>query len=376
MNQLSAAIEMLRPAKVLFGFRQIETLQACLTEAGCRRVLVVSDAFNATRIDVLGLAEAPAVFGTIQPEPDVTNLEQLVSEARRFRPDAIVGFGGGSAMDCAKLAAVLADNQLAIRDIAGKENAPKRRCLLIQVPTTAGTGSEAGTRALVTDPDTLNKIAVESRHMLADIAIIDPLLTVSVPGIVTAATGVDALAHCVEALTSKKAHPIIDAYALEGIKLIGRYLKRAIADGEDIEARSGLALGSFYGGICLGPVNTTAGHAVAYPLGTRYKIAHGAANALIFPHTLAFNAPACGLKTRQVCTALGLEETEDQEQVFRQAYDFCKSIGLQMTLSGYNVAKEDLSMMADEAFAIRRLLDNNPREISRNDILEIYETAF
>ena len=158
------------------------------------------------------------------------------------------------------------------------------------MPTTSGTGSEAGTRALVTDPATQNKLAVQSKHMLADLAVVDPDLTMTVPPAVTAATGVDAMAHCAEAFTSRKAHPTIDLYALEGIRLVGRFLPRAVADGSDREARAGLSLASLYGGFCLGPVNTTAGHAVAYPLGTRHGIAHGLACALIFPHTLAFNA--------------------------------------------------------------------------------------
>ena len=134
--------------------------------------------------------------------------------------------------------------------------------------------------------------------MLADFAVVDPELTLSVPRAITVATGVDALAHCVEAFTSRKAHRAIDLYALEGARLIGASLPRASADGSDREARAGMALASFYGGLCLGPVNTTAGHAVAYPLGTRHHIPHGVANAVIFSHVLAFNAPAAPIAHR------------------------------------------------------------------------------
>jgi len=171
--------------------------------------------------------------------------------------------------------------------VVGPEKVTGRRVGLAQVPTTSGTGSEAGTRSLVTDPATQNKLALQSRHMLADLAVIDPDLTLTVPPAETAATGVDAMAHCVQGYTSRKAHPLIDLYALEGIRLVGRYLRRAVMDGGDGEARAGLALASLYGGFCLGPVNTTAGHAVACPLGTRHHIPHGLACALIFPHTLA-----------------------------------------------------------------------------------------
>jgi alcohol dehydrogenase class IV len=246
----------------------------------------------------------------------------------------------------------------------------------VQVPTTSGTGSEAGTRALVTDPATRNKLAVQSRHMLADLAVVDPDLTMTVPTQVTAATGVDALAHCAEAFTSRKAHPVIDRYALEGMRLVGRYLTRAVADGKDREARAGLSLASYYGGLCLGPVNTTAGHAVAYPLGTRHHVPHGAACALIFPHTLAFNAPATPERTAETLQALGLDAGSDERSVFTAAYRFCASLGVEMRMSRLGVPEDDLGNMADEAHAIRRLLDNNPREASRDEILAIYRAAF
>jgi alcohol dehydrogenase class IV len=245
----------------------------------------------------------------------------------------------------------------------------------VQIPTTAGTGSEVGTRALITDPETLNKIATESLEMLADMAIIDPALTVSVPPMVTAATGVDAMAHCVEAFTSKRSHPVIDDYALRGIQLVGRYLKRAVEDGTDIEARSGLALAAFYGGVCLGPVNTTAGHALAYPLGTRHKLAHGIANALIFPHVLAANAPAAPEKTALVGEALGLG-SEGRQTVYGGAHAFCASLGLDMRLRGHGIPHDDLPASAREAFQIRRLLDFNPVDLSEADILDIYEAAY
>jgi alcohol dehydrogenase class IV len=211
--------------------------------------------------------------------------------------------------------------------------------------------------------------------MLADLAVVDPDLTMTVPAAITAATGVDALAHCVEAFTSRKAHPLIDLYALEGVGLVGRYLARAVADGADREARAGLALASTYGGFCLGPVNTTAGHAVAYPLGTRHGIAHGLACAAIFPHTLAFNAPAQPEKTQSILRALGARGVKDKRAVFAAAHGFCTNLGIEMRLSKLGVPESDLGAMADEAHAIRRLLDNNPRDISRDEILAIYRAA-
>ena len=291
MTDLITPIEILRPAIVEFGPGTAPKAGAFAEARGLRRTLVVADAFNADRVDLLRLPGTVSVFGRVVPEPDTANLADAVAAADAFRPDLVVGFGGGSAMDLAKLVAVLHKSEQSLADIVGPERVQARQVALVQVPTTAGTGSEAGTRALVTDPRTSAKLAVQSRFMLADLAAVDPDLTLTVPRHVTAETGIDALAHCVEAYTNRKAHPLVDIHALEGAALVGRYLARAVADGSDREARAGLALASLYGGYCLGPVNTAGGHAVAYPLGTRHHVSHGAANAVIFPPCAGLQRP-------------------------------------------------------------------------------------
>ncbi|MFC0387180.1 iron-containing alcohol dehydrogenase [Muricoccus vinaceus] len=376
MPDLHSPIELLRPPRIEFGGGTLSVIRPWVEERGFRRILVVADAFNAGRVDLLGLPGAVTVFGEVKPEPDLPNLEKVLAVAEAMNPDLVIGFGGGSAMDLAKLVAVLPGSGQTLHEVVGPEKVAGRRAALIQVPTTAGTGSEGGTRALVTDPATQNKLAVQSRHMLADLAVVDPDLTMTVPPAVTAATGVDAMAHCTEAFTSRRAHPIIDVYALEGIRLVGRFLPRAVADGGDREARAGLALASMYGGFCLGPVNTTAGHAVAYPLGTRHHIPHGLACALIFPHTLAFNAPSVTDKTGLVMQALGLPASADPGAVLEGAHRFCEGLGVEMRLSRLGVPEDDLGAMATEAHAIRRLLDNNPRDLGRDGILAMYKAAF
>lgn len=376
MTNAFTPIEIQRPTILEFGNGTIGAAARFVERTGARRPLVISDPFNARRVDMLALPGTVKVFGDVKPEPDLPNLEKAVAMAKDVKPDLVVGFGGGSAMDLAKLVAVMCTNDVPFADIVGPEKVAGRSVALMQIPTTSGTGSEAGTRALVTDPVSQNKQAVQSRFMLADIAIVDPDLTMTVPKEVTAATGVDALAHCVEAYTSRKAHPTIDLYALEGARLVGRYLKRAVADGGDREARAGLALASLYGGYCLGPVNTTAGHAVAYPLGTRHHVAHGLACAVIFPHTLAFNMPAVEAKTIAVLQALGLPEQGDPKLAFEASYKFCSDLGIEMRLSALGVPRDDFGVMADEAHAIRRLLDNNPRDLGRDAILNMYEVAF
>jgi len=374
---LDSPITIIRPHRIEFGVGTAERLGKWATDKGYSRILVISDAFNAKRVDALRLKGDVTVFADVTPEPDAANLDKVLEAANAADAQLIVGFGGGSAMDLAKLAAVLAGSSQTLHEVVGpnKVHGP-RRVALAQVPTTAGTGSEAGIRALVTDPNTMAKLAVESIHMLADIAVIDPSLTFTVPARTTAATGVDAMAHCVEAYTNRKAHPMIDLYAIEGTRLVGKYLARAVEDGSDAEARAGLSLASLYGGFCLGPVNTAGGHALAYPLGTRWHVAHGAANALIFPHVLAFNTPSAPDKTQAVMDALGRKASGDVRSVFEAAYGFCADLGIEMKLSALGVPDSDLDAMADDAFAIRRLLDNNPRDLSRADIRSIYEAAF
>ena len=372
MLQLTSPIDTLRPPVLLFGEGVLEKLAAWVAARGFARPFVIADTVNVTRLAGLGLGDV-GCFGEVAGEPDTEMLVKAVSAAAGA--DLIIGFGGGSAMDLAKLVAVMVDREVALSDISGPNRAPERMVGLVQIPTTAGTGSEVGTRALITDHAKRAKIATESREMLADIAIIDPHLTKSVPPAVTAATGIDALAHCVEAFTSKRAHPLIDAYAVQGIELIGKYLKRAVTDGGDTEARAGLALAAFYGGVCLGPVNTTAGHAVSYPLGTDFGLPHGLANALIFPHTLAANAAAVPEKTQVVARALGFDDSADID-VAAGAARFCEDLGIDMRLRSHAIPQTALTTMAAEAHAIRRLLDWNPVDLSETDIVALYERAW
>ena len=189
MTDLLRPIEILRPQRLEFGPGLVGTIGVWAEERGLSRTLVVADAFNAARVDLLGLPGEVAVFGEVKPEPDIPNLEGALAMAERARPELVVGFGGGSAMDLAKLVAVLPGSGQNLHEVVGPEKVAGRRAALAQVPTTSGTGSEAGTRALVTDPATQNKLAVQSRHMLADQAVVDPDLTLTLPPAVTAATG-------------------------------------------------------------------------------------------------------------------------------------------------------------------------------------------
>jgi alcohol dehydrogenase class IV len=340
--------------------------------SGRDRILVLASRSTAGLIDRLCLPGKVTLYDEVPAEPDDTALAAVLDRAAGVRPDLVVGLGGGSVMDLAKLAACLWDGAQPLADVVGPNRVARRLSALAQVATTAGTGSEAGIRALVTNSATRAKMAVESPLMLADIAVLDPELTSSVPPAVTAATGIDALAHCVEAFTSRRAHHLIDGYARAGIALVGRCLSRAVADGSDTGARAGMMLASFYGGICLGPVNTAAGHAIAYPLGTRLGLPHGLANAIVFPHVLAFNAPARAGKTAEILAALGLPASDAPAAVLDHAARFCRSLGIDLRLSSHGTKGADLPAWAAEAHAIRRLMDFNPRDMTIADVEAIY----
>lgn len=364
-----------QPRAIHFGVGSIGQVGRIAAEHAIRRTLVIAAPANRERVAELGLTGEVAMFDRVDREPDLAMLAAVRQLAGAFDPHMVVGFGGGSAMDLAKLVSVLAGNSTPVQAIVGAGKAPRRRVMLVQVPTTAGTGSEAGARALITDEANGAKLAVESAHMIADAAVIDPRLAITVPPAITAETGIDALAHCVEAFTNIRAHPAIDLYAREGIRLVGRYLHRAVEQGDDLEARAGMALAALYGGFCLGPVNTAGGHAVAYPLSTQHGIGHGRANAIIFPHMLAYNAPAASERTGEIARLLGLPQREADSAIGAAASGFCATLGIPMRLGAHGIGPEHVEAMTAEAAGIRRLLDNNPRPITGADIAGIYHAA-
>lgn len=368
------SITLERPLELQFGVGTVAQAGSFAERRGARRPLVIAAPIHRDQVARLNLPGDVTIFAEVDREPDIEIVARVRQIAAQADPDLVVGFGGGSAMDLSKVIAVLLGNDLPLQAIVGKGNAPARRVSLVQVPTTAGTGSEAGPRALIGDPTTGAKLAIESPHMMADAAVIDPQLAVSVPPAITAETGIDALAHCVEAFTNLRAHPIVDLYAREGIRLVGRFLRRAVAKGDDLEARAGMALAALYGGYCLGPVNTAAGHAIAYPLSTQHGIPHGRANAIIFPHVLAYNAPVVEARTREVAQLLGLDP-EAAGSISDTAAAFCAEIGITTRLSAHGVEAGHIDRLAAEAAGIRRLLDNNPRPLNEQQIAEIYRAA-
>lgn len=371
---MTATIVLHQPKRLIVGAGTIGEVAGWSGHAAS--TLVIATPITAGFASRLKLPGKVTLFDAIPGEPDIQTLEAALAAAREAKPDLVIGLGGGSVMDVAKLVAAMWDSQQSLADVAGPNKIDGRSTRLVQIATTAGTGSEAGIRSLITDPVKGNKIAVESPYLIADLAVLDPELTYSVPPAVTAATGVDAMAHCVEAFTNKRSHPMIDGFARMGFNLVGKFLARAVRNGEDTEAREGLMLASYYGGICLGPVNTAAGHAVAYPLGTLLHLPHGLANAIVFPHVLAFNEPAVPAKTAEVAAALNLGTGLSQADLRAAAHGFCADLGIEMALAKHGATQADLPRYAADAHAIRRLMDNNPADMSVEDVLDIYKACF
>ncbi len=323
---------------------------------------------------------AVAVWDELQHEPHVDDLARGLAAARDIRAGLIVGLGGGSVMDVAKLIAALLDGKQQIGEVFGIGNLRARSTPLVCVPTTSGTGSEVSPIAIVQDSADGMKKGVISPHLVPDAAFVDPALTVGMPPAVTASTGLDALTHCIEAYANRQAHPLVDTWALEGIRRIARSLPAAYANGADLDARSDVALGSMYGGMCLGPVNTAAVHALAYPLGSDFGVAHGTSNAVLLAHVLEFNLQAAPQRYAEIARAMGVPDEGPAEHLAAGGLDFIRQLnvrcGIPAHIAELGVPESAIDRMADSALTVQRLLQQNPRTVTLQDARDIYRRAF
>ncbi len=355
-----------------------------LAAMGCKRVLIVTG--RPIRAMCEGLEDALAAAGlastiweTGDGEPTIAELDDGIAAARDVQADAVVGFGGGTAMDLAKLISALSDGKQTLSEVVGTDLLQGRSFALACIPTTAGTGSEATPIAIVEDTEALLKKGVVSPHIVPDCAYLDPALTRSMPRSVTAATGIDALTHCIEAYANRFSHPAVDGWALEGISLIARYIERACANGDDMEAREGMLRASHLGGQCLGPVNTGAVHALAYPLGGEFHIAHGVANSLLLPHVLRFNLEAAPERYARIAVAMDKGGSGDAKadalKGIEEIERLSAAIGIERHLSAFGISSNTIPHMAAAAITVQRLLMRNPREVTEADAQAIYEAA-
>ncbi len=372
------------PGKLVFGSGTLSQLPADVLQVNPSRVLVVT--IEPLMEMISGFIKALESNGvevqtdtSIVQEPTFIDFEKLVRSVMPFNPDVVIGIGGGSVLDIAKLLAAQLENEQLLKDYVGIGLLRGRKKKLICVPTTSGTGSEVSPNAILVDDENQKK-GIISPYLVPDIVYVDPLLTLTVPPAITAATGLDALTHCLEAYTNKFSQSFIDIYAYEGIRLIAANIITAVKDGKNIEARENVAMGSLLGGFCLGPVNTAGVHALSYPLGSMFHLAHGLSNALLLPYVMEYNIQAATKKYAEVAIALGCERKNSDEATaqagVQRVKEIIKACGIPATLKEVNVPESAIPQMTLDAMKIQRLLKNNPRLIEEKDAIDIYKSAY
>ena len=379
------SITLLQPQKIVFGTGCIQTFVEDYLKLGCRQLFVVTAPPIMPLIEdaIQQLTKAginTTVYSDIKAEPTVSDFKEVLGMARSFGADSVVGIGGGSVLDVTKLVAAFVNSNQQVEDCFGTGFVKQKGLWFACLPTTAGTGSEVSPNAILLDERDHLKKGIVSPFLIADAAYVDPKLTWTVPAKVTADTGMDALTHCIEAYTNKFAHPSVDIYALQGIRLIAANLERAVKDGKDVEAREALAFGSLYGGLCLGPVNTAAVHALSYPLGGEFHIPHGLSNAILLPSVMKFNMPANVKRHAEVAIALGCEPGKNDEETAQRGVDFiyqlAEAVGIPSKLTDLGIPQTAVPGMAKAAMQVQRLLKNNPREVTEQDAREIYNSLY
>nr|WP_083657544.1 iron-containing alcohol dehydrogenase [Polynucleobacter sphagniphilus] len=319
------------------------------------------------------------VFSQVQADPPISVIENAVNAAQQCRADYIVGFGGGSSMDVAKLVALLAAGKEKLSEVYGVGVAKGPRLPLILVPTTAGTGSEVTTISIVTVSDSEKK-GVVSPQLLPDLALLDAQLTLGLPSHVTAATGIDAMVHAIEAFTTKRLkNPISDCLAKEALRLLASNLHRAVRSGNDIKARENMLLGACLAGMAFTNAPVAGVHALAYPIGARFHVPHGLSNALMLGPVMRFNLEQAHFmyaELGQIIQPGLLGSTLDQAtQLADYLGSLATELGLPGRLTDVGITENDINQLAADAMLQTRLLMNSPREITLQDAAALYAEA-
>ncbi|HVX14874.1 MAG TPA: iron-containing alcohol dehydrogenase [Pirellulales bacterium] len=369
-----------------------------------RRVMIVTD----QRLLAAGLDRAVSeplaaagvaveVFDGGQPEPSLDLVDQCVDHARRFQPDGLLGLGGGSNMDLAKIAAVLLTHGGGLRDYVGEDRVPGPVLPLVCVPTTSGTGSEVTAASVLTDTANQIKVGVLSNYMRPAVAIVDPLLTVSCPAKVTADSGIDALTHAIEAYTAvdnehfplpagertlyQGRHPLADCFAEKAIELVGQHLVTAVREPANVEARRGMSLAATIAGLAFSNVGVALVHAMEYPVGGAVHCSHGAGNGLLLPYVMRYNLPVRMARFARIAQLLGENTTHcDKPQAAELAIAAVErlkaAIGIPTRLRELGVKPEQLPVFAERAFGIKRILRVNPRVPTVPEIEDVFRAAY
>lgn len=378
------------PPRTITGIGVVE--KALLDETkfyNPKRILLVSDAV----LEKTGMVDTVKkyltdggievdVFTDVEPEPSIENVERGVEFTKQGKYDLVIGLGGGSVMDVSKLMAVLPNNEGPVRDYMGPHLIKKPGIPTIQIPTTSGTGAEVTVNAVFKDKAMKLKKVVVSPYIMPVVAMVDPVLTLSVPPATTAASGMDALTHAIEAYTAVKSTPQSDLYAIDAIKRIGASIRKAVARGSDIDARYEMSLGSLFGGIANGVASVGAVHGLSYPLGGEFHIPHGVSNALMLPYVLQKVVIGDSEKFAHIAELLGenisgMSVHAAAEKAVEAVKKLSTDIDIPLHLRDFNIPKDVLPGWAKLAIETQdRLLSNTPRKLSEKDILDIYTAAW
>jgi alcohol dehydrogenase len=379
MNLLSSfSFEL--PTKIQYGVGAVKRLVDVVKEINAQNLLIVTD----KGIVSSGLLERITdhlegsglkwtIFDGVEPNPKDYNVQEGAELAARLHPDCLAAVGGGSSIDCAKAIAVVARQGGAVRDYEGPNKIGPAVLPLIAIPTTAGTGSEVTFSSVITDSRKKYKFSIKDPKIAPKMALLDPEMTLTLPPELTASTGMDALTHAIEALTANASEPIADSAALYAIELIAAYLRIAVFDGRNLEARAGLLMGSVLAGIAFSHSDVAAVHCMAEALGGKYDAAHGVCNGIVLPAVMAYNMEYCKQRYARIAVAMGMSFESDDGGA-RQAVKAVKKLAADVHLPGFGslgVQEKDLEELADNSFKNGSNIDN-PRPMTKDDYLKLF----
>ena len=377
-----------QPTKIIFGINSVKQLGNVVAGLGGRRVFLVADPglIKAGIVEqittILADNKIPfTLYDKVTPEPGLKLADQGVKLAKKNKADCVVGVGGGSALDIAKAVSILLTNGGNAEDYLGLGKIKLPGVPKIMIPTTAGTGAEVTFTAVFINEKTNSKGGMNGDPLYPDAAILDPALTLSLPPAITAATGIDAFTHALEAFVSTQAHVISDMYAIEAMDLISRNLGPAYANGTNLEARSAMLLGSLLGGKALATAGVGLVHAMAYPLGGMFNTAHGLANAVLLPYVVEYNIIGNPEKFSTVAQVMGYESEglplrEAAQLAVEAIHQLNADVGIPSSLADLNIPADKIPEMAEIALTVTRPVENNPRKPTREDVIAVYEAAF
>jgi len=372
--------------KLVTGSGSIKRLRDEVERLKLQKPLIVTDSMlqKAGAVgqvaDELGSIEF-GIYAGVQPEPEIQLVAECCNQFKTNDHDGLIAVGGGSAIDIAKAVSAVAHQDANIESLFGTDLVPAKGPPVIAIPTTAGTGSEVTNIAILSDKRAQLKKGIVSDYILPDVAIVCPELTATMPKPVTAASGIDALVHGLEAYISLNASPITDALALGAIRMITASLPLAYNEPNNLAARDSMATGSLMAGMAFGSAGVGAVHAMAYPIGGRFNIAHGVSNALLLPYVMKWNRESCLEKFRDIAEAMGIDthglsSQEASTRAVSKMDSLCRQVEIPKGLSTIGIPESALPEMAADAVKIDRLMKNNPRKLSEKDIFDIYASAY